>query len=186
MKGYAQSSKLQAKSLNLLKVIEDNKNLLKPPVNNKVLWEDSEFIVMLLGGPNYRRDFHVDPSDELFYQIKGSCYVECINQNGEREVVEVKEGEMFMLPADVPHSPHRVYDTYGIVIERKRAKDELEDFVWFCGNCNHEMHKVTIQLTNIEIQVKEAIEAFNGSKELRTCSECGHVMSENVEAWKCE
>ena len=181
-----QTQSLKARSLNLLKVIEDNKDLLKPPVNNKVLWEDSEFIVMLIGGPNRRRDFHVDPSDELFYQVKGSCYVECINKAGEREVVEVKEGEMFMLPADVPHSPHRIADTYGIVVERKRGKGETEDFVWFCDNCDKEMHKVTIQLTNIEVQVKEAIEAFNGDEALRTCEHCGHIMSEEVKEWQCE
>lgn len=183
---HSQSTTLKARSLNLLKVIEDNKELLKPPVNNKVLWEDSELIVMLLGGPNRRRDFHVDPSDELFYQVKGSCYVECINQDEKREVVEVKEGEMFMLPANVPHSPHRIADTYGIVVERKRAEGELEDFVWFCDNCNQQMHKVTIQLTNIEIQVKQAIEEFNASPDLRTCENCGHVMSEEVGVWTCE
>ncbi|MBN6886797.1 3-hydroxyanthranilate 3,4-dioxygenase [Cytobacillus horneckiae] len=183
---HTKSEKLKFRSLDLLKVIEDNKDLLKPPVNNKVLWEDSEFIVMLLGGPNRRRDFHVDPSDELFYQIKGSCYVECINDKGEREVVEVKEGEMFMLPANVPHSPHRIADTYGIVVERKRAEGELEDFVWFCNHCNQEMHKVTIQLTNIEVQVKQAIENFNANKDLRTCAACGHLMPEEVGVWECE
>ncbi|MCM3617579.1 3-hydroxyanthranilate 3,4-dioxygenase [Sutcliffiella horikoshii] len=177
---------LKTRSMNIMKVIEDNKHLLKPPVNNKVLWEDSEFIAMLLGGPNRRRDFHVDPSDEFFYQVKGDCYVECINEKGEREVVTVKEGEMFMLPANVPHSPHRVADTYGIVLERKRDKGELEDFVWFCDNCDEEMHRVTVQLTNIETQVKGAIEEFNGSEELRTCDHCGHVMPEEVDVWKCE
>lgn len=98
---------LKTRSMNIMKVIEDNKHLLKPPVNNKVLWEDSEFIAMLLGGPNRRRDFHVDPSDEFFYQVKGDCYVECINDNGEREVVTVKEGkclcyrQMFPIPRTV-------------------------------------------------------------------------------------
>ncbi|WP_078411714.1 3-hydroxyanthranilate 3,4-dioxygenase [Priestia abyssalis] len=174
---------LHKRAFNLKKVIEDNKHLLKPPVNNKVLWEDSEFIAMLLGGPNRRRDFHVDPSDEFFYQVKGDCYVECINENGEREVVTVREGEVFMLPANVPHSPHRVEDTYGIVIERKRAEGELEDFVWFCDHCDKEMHRVTVQLTNIETQVKGAIEQFNGSEELRTCKNCGHVMPEEVDVW---
>ncbi|RXI98306.1 3-hydroxyanthranilate 3,4-dioxygenase [Anaerobacillus alkaliphilus] len=178
--------RLNSRVFNILKVIEDNKDLLKPPVNNKVLWEDSEFIAMLLGGPNKRRDFHVDPSDEFFYQIKGDCYVECINEKGEREVVTVKEGDMFMLPANVPHSPHRVADTYGIVLERKRATGELEDFVWFCEKCNAEMHRATVQLTNIETQVKGAIEQFNGSLELRTCNHCGHVMSEEAAEWVCE
>ncbi|MBO9130660.1 3-hydroxyanthranilate 3,4-dioxygenase [Bacillus sp. 165] len=177
---------LQTRSFNIMQIIENNKEFLKPPVNNKVLWEDSEFIAMLIGGPNRRRDFHVDPSDEFFYQVKGDCYVECINENGDREIVTVREGEMFMLPANVPHSPHRVADTYGIVIERKRAEGELEDFVWFCDQCNHEMHRTTLQLTNIETQVKEAIEQFNGSRELRTCQYCGHIMSEEVAEWTCE
>jgi 3-hydroxyanthranilate 3,4-dioxygenase len=172
--------------LNLLKFIEDHKDELKPPVNNKLIWKDAELMVMLLGGPNKRRDFHVDPSEELFYQIKGSCYVEVINSEGKREVVEVKEGEMFLLPADVPHSPHRVADTIGLVIERNRAEGELEDFVWFCDQCDHEMHKVTIQLTNIELQVKEAIAGFNGSEELRTCNNCGNVMPPEASEWQCE
>lgn len=177
---------LSARVLDLAKTIEENKDLLKPPVNNKVLWEDSEFIVMLIGGPNRRRDFHIDPSDEFFYQIKGNCYVECITEDGKREVVTVKPGEMFMLPAWVPHSPHRVADSYGIVIERKRKEGELEHLVWFCDKCNHEMHRVTVQMVNIETQIKEAIEQFNGSEELRTCDNCGYVMPEEVKEWKEE
>ncbi|MBC6975047.1 3-hydroxyanthranilate 3,4-dioxygenase [Bacillus sp. Xin] len=173
-------------SFNLLKWIDENKELLKPPVNNKVIWQDSEFIAMILGGPNRRRDFHVDPSDEFFYQIKGECYVECITEEGKREVVTVKEGDVFMLPAMVPHSPHRVADTYGLVIERKRNQGELEDFVWFCDECNHEMHRVRVQLSDIEKQVKEAIHSFNSNKEIRACKNCGHIMPEEVEEWKCE
>ena len=171
-------------AFNLLGWIEKYKGELKPPVNNKVLWEDSEFICMILGGPNRRRDFHVDPSDEFFYQIKGDCFVEVINEEGKREVVTVKEGEVFMLPAMVPHSPHRIADTYGLVIERKRDLGELEDFVWFCDNCDQEMHRNRVQLTDIETQVKGAIEEFNGSEELRTCNNCDHVMSEEVGLWK--
>ena len=177
------STVMKLQAFNLMKWIEENKDELKPPVNNKVLWEDSEFICMILGGPNRRRDFHVDPSDEFFYQIKGDCFVEVIN-NGKREVVTVKEGEVFMLPANVPHSPHRIADTFGLVIERKRDMGELEDFVWFCEGCDEEMHRKRVQLTDIETQVKGAIEEFNGSEELRTCKKCGYVMSEEVGLWK--
>lgn len=178
--------KSQFLPINLLKYIEENKDQLKPPVNNKLIWKDTEMMVMLLGGPNKRRDFHVDPSEEIFYQVKGSCYVEVINSEGNREVVEVKEGEMFLLPPHVPHSPHRVEDTIGLVIERNRAEGELEDFVWFCDECDHEMHRVSIQLTNIEVQVKEAIAGFNGSEELRKCSNCGHMMPPEASVWQCE
>jgi 3-hydroxyanthranilate 3,4-dioxygenase len=173
------------KSFNLWNWIEENKNELKPPVNNKMIWKDSEFIVMVLGGPNKRRDFHVDPSDEIFYQLKGDCYVECITEEGKREVITVKEGDIFLVPAMVPHSPHRVADTIGLVIERQRKEGELEDFVWYCDKCDHEMHRIKIQLTNIEVQVKEAINGFNSSETLRTCDNCGRVMPEEAEEWKC-
>lgn len=186
MSNSTQVSKLQARSQNLLKIIEENKNLLKPPVNNKVLWEDSEFLIMLIGGPNARREFHVDPSDELFYQIKGSCFVEVINDENKREIIEVKEGEMFMLPANVPHSPHRIADTYGIVVERKRKEGELEDLVWLCSECDHELYRVRIQVTNIGKQIAEGIDHFNSSKELRHCDSCGYVMPETVSEWQCE
>lgn len=178
--------KSEFQKLNLMQFIEENKDQLKPPVNNKLVFKDNELMVMLLGGPNKRRDFHVDPSEEIFYQIKGSCYVEVINSEGRREVIEVKEGEMFLLPPNVPHSPHRVADTIGLVIERNRAEGELEDFVWFCDECDQEMHRVTIQLTNIEVQVKEAIAGFNGSEELRKCKNCGYMMPPEASEWQCE
>ncbi|RNB85333.1 3-hydroxyanthranilate 3,4-dioxygenase [Brevibacillus nitrificans] len=172
--------------IRLSQFIEENKDLLKPPVNNKVIWKDAELMVQVIGGPNKRRDFHVDPSEEIFYQLKGDCYVEIINAAGKRQVITVREGEMFLLPPNVPHSPHRVPDTIGIVIERNRAEGELEDFVWFCDQCDHEMHRVTVQLTNIEIQVKEAINGFNGREDLRTCQNCGHQMPPEASEWKCE
>ena len=184
MNNFTEVSKMQARSQNIWKIIEENKDLLKPPVNNTVLWSDSQFLVMLVGGPNARREFHVSPSDEIFYQVKGSCYVEIINDEEKREVIEVKEGEMFVLPGNVPHSPHRVADTYGIVIEYKRQEGELEDLVWLCEKCDHEVHRVTLQVTNIGQQIAEGIAKFNGSEELRTCDKCGHVMSEKVEEWQ--
>lgn len=174
------------KPINLWKFIEEHKDSLKPPVNNKVIWKDAELMVMILGGPNKRRDFHVDPSEEVFYQLKGDCYVEIINAEGKREVITVKEGEMFLLPPNVPHSPHRVADTIGLVIERSRAEGELEDLVWFCDSCDKEMHRASVQLTDIEVQVKEGINSFNSSLDLRTCKNCGHVMPEEAKEWKPE
>lgn len=166
--------------------IAENEDKLQPPVNNKEMFPGSSMIVMMVGGPNRRRDFHVSPAEEFFYQIKGSCYVEIINDEGNRQVVEVKEGDVFMLPANVPHSPHRVADTIGMVIEENRGEGVQESMVWYCENCNHEMHKATMELTDIAVQIKGAIDEFNSSKELRTCNNCGHVMSEEVELWKPE
>ncbi|WP_205177944.1 3-hydroxyanthranilate 3,4-dioxygenase [Siminovitchia sp. FSL H7-0308] len=172
------------KAFSLLGWIEENKGQLKPPVNNKMLWEESDFIYMMVGGPNKRRDFHVSPAEEFFYQIKGACYIEVINDEGKREVVTVQEGEVFLLPANVPHSPHRVADTYGLVIEKKRGPGELESMVWFCDQCDHELHRMTMQLTNIETQLKAGIEQFDSSEELRTCDKCGYVMPAEAGIWK--
>jgi len=177
-------SKFQA--FNLLQWIDDNKDELQPPVNNKQMWKDANMIVMMVGGPNKRRDFHVSPAEEFFYQIKGDCYVEVINDEGKREVVTVKEGEVFLLPANVPHSPHRVANTYGMVIEEPRGKGVTEDMVWFCDNCDHELHRITMELTNIEKQLKEGIASFDHNKDFRTCDSCGHVMPEKAGLWKCE
>ncbi len=176
----------QFKALNIQQWIEQNKENLQPPVNNKVMFEDSSTIVMMVGGPNRRRDFHISPAEEIFFQIKGSCYVEIINDEQKRQVVEVKEGEMFLLPGNVPHSPHRVADTYGIVIEERRDPGATEHLVWFCDKCDNEMHRITLELTNIEKQLKTGIENFNKDEELRTCHSCGHVMPEEVAVWTCE
>lgn len=169
---------------NLQGWIKENADKLQPPVNNKEMFPGSNMIVMMVGGPNKRRDFHISPAEEFFYQIKGDCYVEIYNDEGKREVVTVKEGEVFLLPANVPHSPHRVADTIGMVIEEPRGAGVEEHMVWFCDQCDHEMHRVTLELTDIGTQLKEAIHAFDSNKDLRTCDNCGHVMPEEVGEWK--
>jgi len=171
-------------ALNLLTWIEENKNQLKPPVNNKEMFPGSNMIVMMVGGPNRRRDFHISPAEEFFYQIKGDCFVEIINDQGKREVITVKEGEVFLLPSNVPHSPHRVADTIGMVIEEKRGEGVEESMVWLCDECDHEMHRVTLVLTDIGTQLKAAIDAFNSDEELRTCDKCNHKMPEEVALWE--
>lgn len=164
--------------------IKDNEGKLQPPVNNKELFPESDMIVMMVGGPNNRREFHISPAAEFFYQIKGDCFVEIINDQGKREVVTVKEGEVFMLPANVPHSPHRIANTIGMVIEEPRGEGVEEHLVWFCEECDHEMHRVTLELTDIATEIKGAIEEFNSSETLRACDNCNHVMSEEVALWK--
>jgi len=164
--------------------VQENKGQLQPPVNNKELFPGSNMIVMMVGGPNRRRDFHISPAEEFFYQIKGDCFVEIFNDEGDREVVTVKEGEVFMLPANVPHSPHRVADTIGMVIEEPRGEGVEEHMVWFCDECNHEMHRVTLELQDIGTELKNEIESFNSNEGLRTCNNCNHVMPEEVGVWK--
>ncbi|HCX24852.1 MAG: 3-hydroxyanthranilate 3,4-dioxygenase [Flammeovirgaceae bacterium] len=163
------------KPFNLNEWIENNRDLLKPPVGNKNLYADAgDYIVMIVGGPNARKDYHYNETEELFYQLEGDILVK-IQEDGQSVDVPIKAGEMFLLPAKVPHSPIRSAGSVGLVIERKRP--EMRDgLLWFCDNCNHKLHETYFQLSNIEKDFLPRFREFYNSEELRTCSNCGEVM----------
>ena len=160
---------------NLLQWIEQNRSLLKPPVGNKLLFEDSGFIVMAVGGPNSRKDFHHDPSEELFLQIEGTMVLKIV-QDGTIIDVPIHAGEIFLLPLDMPHSPQRPAGTVGIVVERRRTAEELDAFSWYCEHCGHQLHLQRVAVHNIESQLPEVFARFYSSLAHRTCSVCGTVM----------
>jgi 3-hydroxyanthranilate 3,4-dioxygenase len=158
-----------------MKWIDENRHLLKPPVNNKVVYKDTEFIIMVVGGPNSRKDYHFNESEEFFYQLKGDILVK-IQEEGKAVDVPIKEGEIFLLPPRVPHNPVRFKDTVGLVIERRRRDGEKDGLLWFCENCNHKIYEEYFGLTDIATQFQAVFKKFYESKELRTCKSCGHVM----------
>jgi 3-hydroxyanthranilate 3,4-dioxygenase len=162
---------------NIQKWIEENRELLKPPVGNKNLYKDAgDYIVMMVGGPNARKDYHYNETEELFYQLQGDIVVG-IQEDGKAVDIEIKEGEMFLLPAGVPHQPRRGENTVGLVIEVKRADRDMKDgLMWFCENCNHKLHDDYFVLENIEKDFLPRFRHFYGSESLRTCNSCGHVM----------
>jgi len=129
---------------------------------------------MVIHGPNARRDFHVDPSDEIFYMLQGDMTLEYIEDGHRRELV-IREGEIMLMPALTPHAPHRPTGTWGLVIEIKRRPDQTESLQWFCERCDALLHEVTMHVADIEQQLKSAIEQFDASVDLRTCRRCGHV-----------
>jgi 3-hydroxyanthranilate 3,4-dioxygenase len=164
-------------AFNLWQWMEANRHAFEPPVGNKVIWEDSQFTAMIIRGPNARRDFHVDPSDEIFYMLKGDMVLEYMEHGRRREQV-IREGELFLVPALTPHSPHRPADTWGLVVEVKRQADQTESLLWFCDRCDALLHEVTMHVADIERELKTAIERFDASPGLRTCRGCGHVQPE--------
>jgi 3-hydroxyanthranilate 3,4-dioxygenase len=155
--------------------IEDNRELLKPPVGNKLLFQDSSFIVMAVGGPNSRKDYHHDPSEELFFQWEGDILLKTV-QEGRMVDVHIRQGEVFLLPAQVPHSPQRPAGSVGIVVERRRNADELDGFSWYCERCGHCLYLERVAVGNIETQLPEIFARFYSNISLRTCSVCGTVM----------
>lgn len=160
---------------NLQHWIEENRSLLKPPVGNKNLYADAgDYIVMIVGGPNARKDYHYNETEELFYQLEGDITVK-IQEDGKAVDVPIKAGEMFLLPAKVPHSPIRSEGSVGLVVELKR-EDTKDGLMWFCDNCNHKLHETYFTLTNIEKDFLPRFREFYGSEDLRTCEKCGTIM----------
>jgi 3-hydroxyanthranilate 3,4-dioxygenase len=160
---------------NFKKWIEEHRHLLKPPVGNKLVFEDAEFIIQVVGGPNSRKDFHFDEGEEFFYQLEGDILVK-IQEDDRCVDVPIKEGEIFLLPPRVPHNPIRGENTVGLVIERKRRNGELDGLMWFCENCNGKLYEEYFELTDITTQFQGVFKRFYASFDLRTCDNCGTVM----------
>ena len=160
---------------NFKKWIDENRESLKPPINNKVVYKDAEFIVMVVGGPNARKDYHYNESEEFFYQLQGDIKVQ-IQEDGQAVEVDIREGDIFLLPARVPHNPKRFKDTIGLVMERKRRPGEKDGLLWFCEKCNHKLYEEYFSLEDITTQFQRIFHTFYSSEHLRTCKACGHVM----------
>jgi len=160
---------------NLNAWIDENRHLLKPPVGNKRLWTDSEFIIMVVGGPNSRKDFHYNEGEEFFYQLKGDITVK-VQDNGQCLEIPINEGEVFLLPGRVPHNPCRPANTLGIVVERRRQPFEKDGLLWFCEKCNNKLYEEYFPLKNIETDFGTIFQKFYSSNDLRTCKNCGFIM----------
>lgn len=161
---------------NLRAWIEENRALLVPPVGNKLLYEDADLIVMAVGGPNARKDFHHDPGAEFFFQLEGDIVLRTV-QSGRLVDVPIREGEVFLLPPEIPHSPQRPAGTVGIVLERRRGPDELDGFSWYCEHCGHRLHLERVAVSNIETQLPDIFARFYSNLKQRTCAVCGTVLT---------
>jgi 3-hydroxyanthranilate 3,4-dioxygenase len=165
------------KPFNLQQWIKENRDLLKPPVGNKNLYKDAgDYIVMIVGGPNARKDYHYNETEELFYQLEGQIEVH-IQEDGKKKTMALGPGDMYLHPAKVPHSPVRHNNSIGLVIERKRKHLDINDgLLWFCDNCNHKLYDVYFPLNDIEKDFLKHFKHFYGDENLRTCDNCGTVM----------
>jgi 3-hydroxyanthranilate 3,4-dioxygenase len=162
--------------LHLKAWIEANRRHLQPPVANKLVWPDTEFNVMIVGGPNTRKDYHVDPGEELFYQLEGDMILRIMEPEGPRDI-PIREGEIFLLPALLPHSPQRYAGTVGMVVERRRRPEERDHLRWYCEGCGEILHDESFHCTDLGTQLKPIIERFHASEPLRTCRRCKAVMA---------
>jgi 3-hydroxyanthranilate 3,4-dioxygenase len=175
------------KPFNLTKWIQENRHLLKPPVGNKNLYTESgDYIIMIVAGPNARKDYHYNETEEFFYQLEGSITI-CIQEDGVKKELQLDAGDIYLNPARVLHSPIRSADSIGLVIEQKRAGKGLKDgLVWFCDACNARLHEVYFELKNIENDFLPHFEHFYNSETLRTCNNCGTTMESDPRFTKKE
>lgn len=162
--------------LNLQAWIDEHRHLLKPPVGNKCI-HDGDFIVMVVGGPNTRTDYHWDEGPEWFHQLEGEMVLrvqeEFDGSSGKARDIPIKAGETFLLPPRVPHSPQRMPGSIGLVIERRRLPHEDDALMWFCEQCNHKLYEERFHLVDIEQDFFRVFETFYRDDSLRTCSQCG-------------
>lgn len=166
------------KPFNFKAWIDEHRHLLKPPVGNQqVFMQNDDFIVMVVGGPNARKDYHYNEGEEFFYQLEGDINLRIIDPNTQLPTdMPIHEGEVFLLPPRIPHSPQRPAHTVGLVIERYRKSHEQDGFLWYCEECNHKLYETYFPLTNIVEQLPVVMAEFYGSEKLRTCTQCGTVM----------
>jgi len=164
------------KTLNFNAWVDEHGPSLKPPVANKEMVPGHEdFIVMVVGGPNQRTDFHVDPYEEVFYQVRGNMHVNVMTADGPARV-DIREGEMWVLPRNLPHSPQRPETgSIGLVFERPREEGTLEKFQWYCPECSGMVHEVELQVRDISADLPPIFEAFYADESARTCPSCGHL-----------
>lgn len=158
---------------NLQTWIAANRHLLKPPVGNACIW-NSGFLVMVVGGPNRRSDYHINTGEELFYQVEGDIVLKVMDDGQPRDI-PIQQGELFVLPAGVPHSPQRPAGTVGLVVEQPRANPGDQHLRWYCRKCQSVVHDVAFVPADIGKQIKAALDEFNGNVALRTCKKCGTV-----------
>ena len=166
-----------APPFNLNQWLEENRELLKPPVGNKNLYKEADdYIVMVVAGPNARKDYHYNETEELFYQLEGEIEIH-FQEDRQKKTMRLGPGDMYLHPAGVPHSPVRHEGSIGLVVERKRKDMQVDDgLLWFCDTCNHKLYEVYFTLEDIETDFLKHFEIFYGSEELRTCDNCGTVM----------
>jgi 3-hydroxyanthranilate 3,4-dioxygenase len=155
--------------------IDEHRHLLRPPVGNALVWNGS-LMVMVVGGPNQRTDYHINPGEELYYQVEGDIVLR-VMEDGRPRDVPIRQGELFVLPAEVPHSPQRPAGTVGLVVEHVRAAGHNDHLRWYCPTCGGVLHDAEFHAVDLGKQIKPVLERVHASEELRTCKACGTVLA---------
>lgn len=154
--------------------IKNNRDKLKPPVGNCEVFPGSDYIVMVVGGPNNRSDYHINEGPEFFYQIQGDMILRILEEGKPVDIV-IGEGDIFVLPKKVPHAPQRFENTVGLVVEQTRRPEEQDGFLWVCENCHQKLYEEYFHLTDIVTQLPPVFDRFFSNPDHTTCRNCATV-----------
>ena len=160
------------KNFNLQEWIDENRGNWG---QRRVIWQDSDFITFVTRGPNRRKDYHINPGDEIFYQLEGELNLHYLKDN-KHELAVLAAGEIFLLPKHMPHSPRRAEGSWTLVVERKRSEEEIDRFIWPCENCGNKLYETEVRFDDPGDAVKKATNSLKSDPALATCKECGHVL----------
>ncbi|XP_026858381.1 3-hydroxyanthranilate 3,4-dioxygenase isoform X1 [Electrophorus electricus] len=152
--------------VNVNKWIKENESSFLPPVCNKLMFFH-QLNIMYVGGPNIRKDYHIEEGEELFYQIRGDMVLKVI-ENGKHKDVKIREGEMFLLPARIPHSPQRQANTVGLVVERRRLHSERDCLRYYVDHSTDILFEHWFYCENLGTQLIPIIEKFMASNQHKT------------------
>ena len=167
---------MMQRPFNFSQWIDEHADDLKPPVANKQIWEDADMIVTVVGGGNVRNDYHDDPREEFFYQLRGNMTLRIRPEGEPATDMAISEGDIFLLPPHVRHSPQRPEpDSVGLVVEYARDEGELDGFEWYCDNCNSLVYRVEVQLDSIVRDLPPLFDAFHRDLAARKCAVCSTV-----------
>jgi 3-hydroxyanthranilate 3,4-dioxygenase len=162
------------KGFNLKQWIEENRENWG---QRRVIWQDSDFIAFVTRGPNRRKDFHINPGDEIFHQLEGELKLHYLRADKKPQVAVLEAGDLFLLPGGVPHSPRRPEGSWTLVVERIRKPEELDRFIWVCENCGNRLHETMLRFDDPSNAVADATNAMRADPKLATCDSCGEVLN---------
>ena len=159
-------------SFNLQKWIDDNRGDWG---QRRVIWRDSDFIAFVTRGPNRRKDYHINPGDEIFYQLEGELNLHYV-EDDKHELAMLKAGDIFLMPKNTPHSPRRADGSWTYVVEKTRSKDETDRFIWPCEKCGTNLYATDVRFDDPGDAVNKATAALKADPKLATCKKCGAVL----------
>ncbi|XP_070578868.1 3-hydroxyanthranilate 3,4-dioxygenase-like [Ptychodera flava] len=149
------------------KWLKENQQHFLPPVCNKMMHDAGQMKSFFVGGPNVRKDYHIEEGEELFFMVKGDMCLKIVEQ-GKNVDVPIKEGEIFLLPARIPHSPQRQKDTIGLVLERERSEDELDGLRYYVDGTLDSLYEKWFHCVDLGTQLAPIIKGFFASEQYKT------------------